>query len=409
MVRFPARLIAAAICALLAVPVGTSYAAGPTPTPDQIAAAKAKAARTAAKLDHTTRALKSVQAQLSAEADAAELAVARWQNAEAAAAKAQAALATAQAAAAEAQTRVDGYRRQLNDYAVSAYMDGGPIADLAALLNASDPADVLTRNATLQAIGRGQNRIVTDFVTVSAIAASAQATAEQASTAAQRLLGDASSAKATAAHAMALAQSLLANVETAKKQLTAATGTARENVSTMVKQRADALAAARAAAARLAAERMQRLSAATGYPEATPAQGRLALAWAQSQLGVPYSWGGGDVSGPTLGFAEDNGITAGVHTVGFDCSGLTLFAWAHAGFALGHWTGAQWVEGTAVPQDRLRAGDLLFFATDITDPTTIHHVGVYAGDGRMIDAPETGSVVRYDPAFNPEYIGAIRP
>jgi len=51
----------------------------------------------------------------------------------------------------------------------------------------------------------------------------------------------------------------------------------------------------------------------------------------------------------------------------------------------------------------------VFFATDVTDPSTIHHVGIYAGNGKMIDAPETGSVVRYDPAFNSQYIGAVRP
>ena len=416
--RFPARLTAATVCAVLAVPVavvggvgtvGTSYAAGPTPTPDQIAAAKAKAAKTAAKLDQTTQRLKAVQAQLTTESAAAELAVARWQSAQAAAAKAHAALGVAQAAADAADVAVQGYRRELNDYAVSAYMDGGPIASLGALLNATDPADVLTRNATLQAIGRGQSRIVNDFTTASTAASAARAAAEQESESARHLLDGASSAKVVAVGAVQLAQTLLASVDQAKKQLTDATGKAQKNVSALVKERAAALAAARAAAARLAAERLQSLAAVGGFPEATPAQGQLALKWAQSQLGVPYSWGGGDASGPTLGFAEANGPTDGVHTVGFDCSGLTLFAWAHVGFALGHWTGAQWVEGTAVPQDLVRPGDLLFFATDVTDPTTIHHVGIYAGNGQMIDAPETGSVVRYDPAFNPEFIGAIRP
>jgi cell wall-associated NlpC family hydrolase len=146
-----------------------------------------------------------------------------------------------------------------------------------------------------------------------------------------------------------------------------------------------------------------------GFPEATAKQGLLALQWAKTQLGVPYSWGGGDANGPTLGFVENAQITSGASTIGFDCSGLTLFAWAHAGYALGHYTGAQWVEGVAVPQDKLRPGDLVFFATDTSDPTTIHHVGIYAGNGQMIDAPETGSVVRYDNAFRPGYIGAIRP
>jgi cell wall-associated NlpC family hydrolase len=418
-VRFPARLIAAAVCAVLAVPagvlgaVGTSYATapatGPTPTPQQIAAAKAKAAKTAAKLDKTTQQLKAVQAQLTTESTAAELAITRWQSAQAAATKAQAALTAAQAVAATADASAQGYRQQLNSYAVSAYMDGGPIASLGAMLNATDPADVLTRNATLQAIGRGQTRIVSDFTTASAGAATARATAQRASESARHLLDDASSARATAVGAVQLAQSLLATVDTAKRQLNDATGKARKNVSALVKQRAAALASARVAAARLAGQRLQRLATIGGFPAATPEQGVMALKWATSQLGVPYSWGGGDASGPTFGFAEDNGVTDGLHTIGFDCSGLTLFAWAHVGYALGHWTGAQWVEGAAVSREDLRAGDLLFFATDVTDPTTIHHVGIYAGNGQMIDAPETGAVVRYDPAFNDSYVGAIRP
>jgi cell wall-associated NlpC family hydrolase len=389
--------------------VGTAYATAPAPTPDQIAAAKAKAAKTAAKLDATAQQLRNVQVQLTQVSAAAELAVSKWQAAQAASARAQKVLTATQAAADAAEATVAGYRSQLNDYAVAAYKDGGPIAQLAALLNASNPQDVLTRNAILQQIGHGQSSIVAQFVTASDAATATKAVATQASTSAQQLLDNAGSARAAAASAVQLAQSLLAKVESAKQQLTLATSRDGKQVTTLIKQREEALSVARAAAARAAAEQLQQLAPINGFPEATPQQGALAMRWAQAQIGVQYSWGGGDANGPTLGFAEDNGITAGAHTVGFDCSGLTLFAWAHAGYALGHYTGAQWIEGTAIAPEALRSGDLLFFATDITDPTTIHHVGIYAGKGQMIDAPETGAVVRYDPAFNDEYIGAIRP
>jgi cell wall-associated NlpC family hydrolase len=261
----------------------------------------------------------------------------------------------------------------------------------------------------LEQIGRGQSQIVSQFVDASRLAAVTQATAARASESAQQLLDNAGAARTAAATAVELAQSLLAKVETAKAELTAATSRDRKHVTTLIRQRAQALAAARAAAARLAARQMQALAPITGFPPATPQQGLQALAWAKTQLGVPYSWGGGDANGPTLGFAETDGPTDGLHTIGFDCSGLTLFAWAHAGYTLGHWTGAQWVQGSAVPTDQIRPGDLLFFATDVNDPTTIHHVGIYAGNAQMIDAPETGAVVRYDPAFNDQFIGAIRP
>ena len=425
--RALAGAFATALSVALMLPGGVAHAAGPTPNPSnaargnpgsgttaapstgQIAAAKAAAAKTAAKLDATTKQLKSVQAELTRVSGAAELAVAKWQSAQAAATAAQTSLAAAQSAADAAAATVAGYRRQLNEYAVAAYMDGGPIAQLAALLNASNPADVLTRNATLQEVGVGQSRIVTQFVDASEVAASTKAAAAQASASAQKLLDDAGTARAAAATAVQLAQSLLVKVQSAKAELTATTAKDRKRVTTLIRQRMQALAAARAAAARLAARQLQALAMVTGFPPATPQQGQQALAWAQTQLGVPYSWGGGDANGPTLGYAEANGPTDGQHTIGFDCSGLTLFAWAHVGYTLGHWTGAQWVEGTAVPVDELRPGDLLFFATDVTDPTTIHHVGIYAGKGQMIDAPETGAVVRYDPAFNEQFIGAIRP
>jgi len=105
----------------------------------------------------------------------------------------------------------------------------------------------------------------------------------------------------------------------------------------------------------------------------------VAVGWAFREIGVPYSWGGGDATGPTTGFAQ------GADTVGFDCSGLTLFAWAHAGVALGHYTGSQWTAGRHVAQSDLQPGDLVFFATDTADPATIHHVGLYIGAGDMIN------------------------
>ena len=51
----------------------------------------------------------------------------------------------------------------------------------------------------------------------------------------------------------------------------------------------------------------------------------------------------------------------------------------------------------------------MFFAYNTSDASTIHHVGIYVGNGMMIDAPHTGADVRYDPAFRSDYIGATRP
>ncbi len=146
---------------------------------------------------------------------------------------------------------------------------------------------------------------------------------------------------------------------------------------------------------------MQASAAEGGLAGSGPAA--TAVQWAFAEIGVTYAWGGGDADGPTQGFAQ------GADTVGFDCSGLTLFAWAHAGVRLGHYTGAQWEAGRHVAQSDLQPGDLVFFATDTADAATIHHVGLYIGGGNMISAPHTGDVVRVASVTGfGGYIGAVR-
>jgi cell wall-associated NlpC family hydrolase len=97
---------------------------------------------------------------------------------------------------------------------------------------------------------------------------------------------------------------------------------------------------------------------------------------------VPYSWGGGTAAGPTLGF------DAGAHTVGFDCSGLILWAFAGVGILLPHYSGYQYLVGRRVPSSQVRRGDVIFYG-----PGGSQHVALYLGNGQMLEAPDTGSVV----------------
>ena len=83
-------------------------------------------------------------------------------------------------------------------------------------------------------------------------------------------------------------------------------------------------------------------------------------------------------------------------------------AYAAVGISLAHYTGAQWDEGLHVSQAQLQPGDLVFFATNTNDPSTIHHVGIYIGNGQMVDAPATGEQVGIHNAFRPDYIGAVQ-
>jgi peptidoglycan DL-endopeptidase CwlO len=113
-------------------------------------------------------------------------------------------------------------------------------------------------------------------------------------------------------------------------------------------------------------------------------RGMIALNFAQAQLGKWYEWG---ASGPDT----------------FDCSGLTMRAWEAAGVSLPHLAAAQYADVAHVAIADLQPGDLVFFGSDI------HHVGIYAGNGQMIDAPYTGVQVRYDSIFWGDLIGAGRP
>ena len=125
--------------------------------------------------------------------------------------------------------------------------------------------------------------------------------------------------------------------------------------------------------------------------------GQRVADYARSQLGVAYRWGG-----------ETPGA-------GFDCSGLAQWAWAQVGVALPRVAQAQYDAGPPVPPgDPLAPGDLVFFGAG---PNTVGHVGIYLGDGRMVDAPHTGAAVRVD-GFDPHpgtpwgterYLGATRP
>jgi cell wall-associated NlpC family hydrolase len=135
----------------------------------------------------------------------------------------------------------------------------------------------------------------------------------------------------------------------------------------------------------------QVLGWAAQYGRGAPSPAALvAVRAALSQLGTPYAWGG-----------ETTG--------GFDCSGLVQWAFAHAGLLLPRVAQAQFDAGPRLPPVApLLAGDLVFFGASTRAVT---HVGIYLGDGRLVDAPHPGAAVRVDvlAGFTPGYLGATRP
>jgi peptidoglycan DL-endopeptidase CwlO len=111
--------------------------------------------------------------------------------------------------------------------------------------------------------------------------------------------------------------------------------------------------------------------------------GAVALRYALSRRGDPYVWG---AAGPGE----------------FDCSGLVMWAYAQEGISLPHYTGSQWDMGEHISRSQLEPGDLVFFFADIS------HVGLYIGNGMMVDAPSFGQDVMVQPIDWSIYVGAVR-
>ncbi|OHU18968.1 invasion protein [Mycobacteroides franklinii] len=105
-----------------------------------------------------------------------------------------------------------------------------------------------------------------------------------------------------------------------------------------------------------------------------------------TQLGVPYSWGGGTVRGPSGGVDYDSG------KVGFDCSGFTMFSYAAAGVKLPKYSGDQYNSGQKVPVSQAKRGDLLFYG-----PGGSQHVVIYLGNGQMLEASGSAAKVTVSP------------
>jgi cell wall-associated NlpC family hydrolase len=114
------------------------------------------------------------------------------------------------------------------------------------------------------------------------------------------------------------------------------------------------------------------------------------VAYAEAQLGVPYEYGG---DGPA-------------HGQGFDCSGLAQAAYAAAGISLPRTSEEQYAYGEKLPAGTpLEPGDLVFFGS----AQDASHVGIYVGNGMMVDAPHTGAFVRLESYRWSDYLGATRP
>lgn len=253
------------------------------------------------------------------------------------------------------------------------YMSGGTTGLYASVLAGGDISDVLLRIATVDLVLRSEQAAAAG--TTTQLTAAAALAGRLDTLAAQR-----TSLETAARGAATSVETLLA---TRQAELAAASADVRRLVA------ADQAAAAAAAAARAAAL-LPFTTDVPALPADTPAAVVTAITAARSALGLPYQWG---ATGPDS----------------YDCSGLTQWAFAQAGVRLPRVAADQWTVGTHPSLDQLRPGDLLFWATDVNDPSTIHHVAIYLGGGFMLQAPHTGDVVRIARVYLDGYIGASRP
>lgn len=317
--------------------------------------------------------------QLNALNAKAEAATERYNEARIKLASAQKSASAAQAQLAKAQRTLTQLRGSVQAFAVAAYQ-GQALDSSTMSLTADSPQEFLDKMTTLQAVANSENQALASLAAAqqqedaAQTASAAALKAQQQSTAQMQADRD---AVVAAAHQE---QHILANLQERQRQIIAA-----------ARARAARLAAEREAAA-LAAQRAAAAAAVTALysqPTTTPVVSgsggaSVAVQWAYRELGKPYQWG---AAGPDS----------------FDCSGLTQYVWAKAGVYLDHYTGSQWNEGQHVAQADLQPGDLVFFGSDL------HHVGLYIGNGNMIEAPYTGAYVRISPYDRPDYAGAVRP
>jgi cell wall-associated NlpC family hydrolase len=263
------------------------------------------------------------------------------------------------------QGQLDDVRGQLTAARASiaaraavAYVQG-PATDVASLLAAGDPTDALERAQLLDLLATHDAEQV---LAARAIERSAQDRAND-----------------------------LAAVERKQAAILDQMADRKAEIEQLVSQTEQTLAELRAAERRRAAAANRPTTApaadsSSPTPPPTAVSGNVGavIRYAYAQLGKPYQWG---ATGPGS----------------FDCSGLTMMAWAQAGVSLPHSSRAQIGIGRQVTKSELQPGDLIFRYSPIS------HVSLYVGNGQQISATHTGSTVKLQSAFQGEIVGFSRP
>jgi cell wall-associated NlpC family hydrolase len=337
-----------------------------------------------------------IENQIQADQQRADVLDEQYLEAQSAVAAAQAQIVDGERAIGVAEAQVATLENRLGSRAARLYMGAGN-TDLFSSLDTNNAESLGSRAKYGEAAAQTDTRLI-DNLTVQQDQLRVQRQAlEKQKAEAQSRQNAAAAARAAIQSITQQQQQLLGSVKGAIRQkvneIAAARAAAAEAAARAAFARQQAAAAAAAAAAANAAtntvgsvgqSRSNNVGIDPGNIPAPSGGASAAIAYARAQLGKPYQYAG---TGPDS----------------FDCSGLTMMAWAAGGVSMSHNAAAQSSEFPQVPESALEPGDLVFFGNPI------HHVGLYVGGGTMIEAPQTGEFVHYASIGRPDYAGAARP
>jgi peptidoglycan DL-endopeptidase RipA len=395
--------VGVAAAAVLLGSAGVAPAASPpprNPSDAQIDASRAQARDAAARVGELTNELAEADAALAdlddrveAAMENANRALVDQRSADQAARQAADGAGAARTEADAAGRAIDQARGRVDDFIAGSYRQGSTIGSITAFIGARSPEDLLARAQLLNAVGTDQldgldtlRRAQVDKANKDSAARLASQRAAAAAATAEQAARDATAARDTAIQERSAARARAGDLAARRAEVARQLDDAQSRVDGLQAQR----------------RQYQQWLAASHDDDGAgslPAFGPLPAGSASvvinralSQLGVPYAWGGGNADGPTLGI-HDGGVAdefGDFDKVGFDCSGLMVYAFAGAGIALPHYSGYQYQAGRHVSLSDAAPGDMLFWGGD----EGVHHVALYLGGGRMIEAPESGLAVR---------------
>jgi cell wall-associated NlpC family hydrolase len=285
---------------------------------------------------------------------------------------------------ATAESRLLASEQRLEERVRAIYTGGGEIGMVEVLLGTSSFDDFLTRVDLLNRISASDADLVVEVTTYRDTVAAAAVALENREAEQVALRQEADAKKRQVEAALKRQQQYLSSLNAEVQRLVREEEERQRRIAEELARRAAAEAARRKVAPRTGGG-----AAGAPHPEAVD----VALRY----IGVPYVWGGSSPSG-------------------FDCSGLTHYAYAQLGIDLPRTSSQQYHAGAfieAARLDLLQPGDLVFFGYD-GDPDRVHHVGMYVGSGNFVHAPATGDRVKVSSltdriASRQDYVGAVRP